>query len=81
MDKVDEEISYLEEKIKELSNESLRLKERHAESTPLTNRDSGIGATEQTRSFKPGNEFGGARPKIRAEAETEFDNIRSCAVF
>lgn len=45
MDKIDEEISFLEERIKELSNESMKIKENRAQSTPGTVRDSGIGAS------------------------------------
>lgn len=75
MDEVDKEISYLEEKVKEFSNESMRLKEKERQkaSTPITNRDSGIGASEQVKSSEPIREFGGARPKVRVEAETETD--------
>ena len=78
MDDVDKEISYLEEKIKEFSNESMRLreKERQKASTPITNRDYGIGASEQVSS-EPRQDFGGAKPKVKleAEAETDFDYI------
>lgn len=54
MDDIDKEISFLQEKIKELSDESLRLKEKEnrRESTPITSRDSGIGALAQSKGAK-----------------------------
>lgn len=75
MDDIDKEISFLQEKIKELSDESIRLKEKenHRESTPLTSRDSGIGCSAQSKGAKSSIEFGGARPKVKFEAHLEDD--------
>ena len=49
MDDIDKEISFLDEKIKELSNASMRIKEKERQktSTAVTVRDSGIGVSAQ----------------------------------
>ena len=66
MGDIDKEISFLDEKIKELSNASMRIKgkERQKTSTPVTARDSGIGASEQRETGCKG-EYGGAKPKVK----------------
>ena len=44
MDEIDKEKSFLDEKIKELSNANMRIKDKP---TPVTARDFGIGVSEQ----------------------------------
>ncbi|XP_056017466.1 multiple epidermal growth factor-like domains protein 11 [Ostrea edulis] len=70
MDNIDEEISLLEEKIKELSNESMRIKENMAQSTPGTVRDSGIGESGRNieHNAEENYEAKGARPKTKLDA-------------
>ncbi|XP_055997862.1 uncharacterized protein LOC130047262 [Ostrea edulis] len=73
MDNIDEEISFLEEKIKELSNESIRIKEHRTQSTPGTVRDSGIGESGRKieHNAEENYEAKGARPKTKLDAQTE----------
>lgn len=73
MDKIDEEISFLEERIKELSNESMKIKEHRAQSTPGTVRDSGIGASGRgvEHTTEENYDAKGARPKTKMYAQIE----------
>ena len=78
MDDIDKEISFLDEKIKELSNASMRIKEKERQktSTPVTARDSGIGASEQRETGRKG-EYGGAKPKVKFNVgmENPFETL------
>ena len=75
---VDKEIRFLDEKIKEPSNASMRIKEKERQktSTPVTARDSGIGASEQRETGCKG-EYGGAKPKVKFNVgmETPFKTL------
>ena len=68
MDDIDKEISFLDEKIKELSNASMRIKEKERQktSTPMTARDSSIGVSELRETGRK-REYGSAKPRVGME--------------
>lgn len=70
---IDEEISFLEERIKELSNESMEIKEHRTQSTPGTVRYSGIGASGRgvEHTVEENYDAKGARPKTKMYAKTK----------
>ena len=67
MDDIDKEISFLDEKIKELSNARYITT---TTSTPVTARDCGIGASEQRETGRKG-EYGGAKPRVKINVGME----------
>lgn len=73
MDKIDEEISFLEERIKEISNESMKIKEHRAQSTHGTVRDLGIRASGRgvEHTTEENYDAKGAIPKTKMYAQTE----------